>query len=128
MTNLPTATLTLTQTPGLTVTSMPTATASDSGGPLEITRLLPVPNPNPTSFELLLSGPAEETELRLYTSAEVCVVVIKGPACRAGWCSVPMPAEWLARAPNGVFYARAWAKQGGRSSRPSGVAKLIILR
>jgi len=91
--------------------------------PLEIIQSLPVPNPNPDRLAILAQGGPGELELKLYTSAMVCVgqaVVTVGP----GWNQV-RGLDLSSRA-NGLYYVHL--KAAGDKKSAVRVGKLCILR
>ena len=130
----PTPTPSLTRTPTLTdtpVVALPTSTStsvpSGNGGPLEILHVVAVPNPNPTSIQLELSGPADEVELFLYSRAETKVRAWTVGGVAGGWVTVPLGAHWSDGLASDTYYLVAEAKQGGRVAKRK-IAKLLLLR
>ena len=138
MTGTPSLTRTSTTTPtqlaaAPTATATPSATlvaASTAGidGSLEILDLQAVPNPNPGSVALQLSGPADEVQVDVYSVAETKVASRVSGACNAGWSRVPLPLGWAESLPSGVYYLRAVARQGSRRSAAFHPIKLVLLR
>jgi hypothetical protein len=87
-----------------------------------------VPNPNPGSISVHLAGFADQVTLKIYTTAETCVASVHSGPLPSGWSTVPLPADWLKQAPNGLYFIRAVASQGSRRSLPGPAAKLLLAR
>jgi hypothetical protein len=113
----------------------PTATASPSGaptvpgsGPLQVLGLRGAPNPDPRAVAILLSGPADAAELRLWTPALVLIGSVRSGPLAAGWQQVPLPAGLLAAAPRGLCYATVRLERGAQRSAPVAPLRLFRLR
>jgi hypothetical protein len=92
----------------------PTATP-DPAGPLVIEAAVPFPNPDPRSIRIKLAGPADRVTLKVYTVAWVLAAQVESGPLKAGWNSIPLPAE-LAGAPSGLYYLALQAQAGERRS------------
>ena len=96
---------------------VPVPSATPEPGPVAIGTACPVPNPNPAALKALLEGPVDSIELRVYTPAMVCAGTVAGGAESQGWATVPLPADFVAAAPNGVYFFRMTARRGGSESK-----------
>ena len=123
-------TRTLSVSPSPTVASTATLTPPSGGGhveelPAKILQVVPCPNPNPLAIAVLLQGHADELQARLYGASLRRLSQAKLGACGPGWVTVPLPAEFLEEAANGVYYYRVTA-DGQASAGVTG--KFLMLR
>ena len=109
-----------TPTPGISATDLP-------GGPAEISASAPVPNPNPAFLDVLMEGPADAWELRIYTEALVRVATISGGSLEKGWNRVNVPEDTLRGLANGTYYYLVWPLKHGAPGRPV-LGRLTLLR
>ncbi|MES2201679.1 MAG: glycosyl hydrolase family 18 protein [candidate division FCPU426 bacterium] len=107
-----------------TVTPVGSATDQES----KILGAWPLPNPNPSIFRVRLDGAVDSLQLEIYTEAMQVVVSTAAGPFSSGWQNMAVPADFLASAPNGVYFYRLISKSGGSdgSVRPKG--KLLMLR
>jgi hypothetical protein len=94
-----------------------------------VVRALALPNPGPHALAVLLAGPADALDLRLYTTALVLAGDwrLPGPFA-AGWRTLPLPGSLPGALPNGLYYAvlRPW--RGGAAGKGPGPVKLYWAR
>lgn len=77
---------------------------------------------------MLLDGPAESLELRVYSAAENRVAAASAGPFPAGWCRVDLPPSFSAEAPRGLYFARVVARRGALRSLPVRPLRLLLLR
>lgn len=95
-------------------------------GPLVITDLLGLPNPNPHAFMLKLSGPSDRCSITIYSKAMARLGEFSAPGANGpGWVQVPAN---LADFSNGSYYFTASAERAGRRSEKLAPGKLFILK
>jgi hypothetical protein len=112
----PPATLTATLSPSLT-----------PGGPLLISKVAPLPQPNPRQVAVLLAGPADGISLKAYSVNWVLVrpaLWMKGVG--PGWNQVNIQ-TLVTGLPNGVYFLMVQAQRGSSHS-PVCRARLVILK
>ncbi|MGH7442437.1 MAG: glycosyl hydrolase 53 family protein [bacterium] len=95
-------------------------------GPLVVTALDPVPNPNPIELAVDLAGPAESVVIRVYTKALTLAFGFSVPGLATGWHSIDLPPTW-GELPDGMYYVQAQALHGGTVSKPV-FAKVMVLK
>jgi len=118
----PTPTSTVTNTPTLKPTSTP---APSSYGPLKILSVSGVPNPNPRSLVVQLSGPADWVEADVFTAAEVLALQAGIGASGPGYNQILLPRALQSLA-SGVYFVRIRASEGGQPA-PVKFAKVMLL-
>ncbi|HTB23205.1 MAG TPA: family 16 glycosylhydrolase [bacterium] len=123
----PTSAATPTPSPTAGPSAAPTADATPASGGNGILGSCPVPDPNPVSIRVLLSGYADSVRVDIYTKA----LVLAGEAglenAPAGWVSVPLPASFTGGAANGLYYYRVVSLREGSASKAV-AGKLLLLR
>ena len=88
----------------------------------------PWPIPNPSVMAVELDGTADHVELRVYSPAMDLESVVDSGPCVPGWNEIPMPAGWMAKAPNGVYFVRVAAWLDGSVSEPFKPSTFVLLR
>jgi len=73
-----------------------------------------------------LAVPCDSVELRVYSSAMVCVGVREAGPQPAGWSRIPWPDALARDAGDGLFFYRVVAHAGGLQS--AGTGRLVLLR
>jgi len=104
----------------------PTWTADSAGPP--IAKALPAQNPNPTALAVQLKRGVDKLTLKIYSAAMAVVAQQELGSCGPGWQTLPLPAAFLAQAPNGTYYFVVVAQSASGSSRINGLGSLVILR
>jgi hypothetical protein len=99
-----------------------------SGGDLEILESHPYPNPNPGSISVLLNGPAESLELKVYTAAMVAVGSRQRGASLGGWVQIPLPDGIKNSASAGLYYYVVSGRNGGKRAKAPHSGKLFIIK
>ncbi len=97
-----------------------------AGGPLVVSALFPVPNPNPDQLAVHLEGPSDAMEVSVYTKALVLALRFETPGLSAGWQSLNLPAAF-GHLPNGIYYLLLRAHRGAAWSQPA-MTKAMLLR
>ncbi len=120
--------------PTPTASPSPSATPgpSSSSEPPRIEQCLPVPNPNSGAggaLRLKLAGPAADLRLEIYSPALQSLGSWSSGPYGAGWVSLPLPADFLQAAPNGIYFYRVESRldQGGRAESEA-KGKFVILK
>ncbi|HTB22524.1 MAG TPA: DUF4832 domain-containing protein [bacterium] len=111
-------------TPTYTPTPIPSATPAESNS---IAATAPLPDPNPTALKAQLAGWADSVVAKIYSGAMIHVATVSIGASQAGWVALPLPADFLKNAANGVYYYRIVEIQGSQDSKPMG-GKFMIIR
>lgn len=86
-----------------------------------------MPDPNPASLRILLSGDADSVRVDIYTKALVRVAEAETGGVTAGWISVPLPASFTQNGANGLYYYRVVCVRKGSASKAA-AGKLLLLR
>jgi hypothetical protein len=76
---------------------------------------------------MLMEGPADAWELRIYTEALVRVATISGGSLEKGWNRVNVPEDTLRGLANGTYYYLVWPLKHGAPGRPV-LGRLTLLR
>ena len=131
---------TSTNTPVQTATPVPTATAAPAGaskgtpapvdGTLQILKGAAVPNPDPSSLSLLISGPCDTIEIRVYSvsMARVDAGITVPVSTEGGWVQAPLPPAFLAGLPKGAYFYAATALRGSLKSLKPFVGTMVWLK
>jgi hypothetical protein len=104
---------------------MPSATL-DATLPLKILSSAPLPNPNPTGFDVEIQGRCEEATLSLYSPGMRLLAKSKAGALGPGWVTIPMPAGFTAGAASGLYYYHVDISGAGQHAGYTG--KFFILK
>ena len=120
----PTPTRTRTATPALTTVPSPVPTALT---PLAIEQVWAVPNPNPSSIALKLSGNADKVILRIWSVGFQLLQTYESGAVPAGWSNVALPWVFQRYAPNGTYYLTVEVQRAGLKAGSKPV-KFVVLR
>lgn len=128
LTQSPQASPTATHTRTTVVPVLTQSPTPRTGGTLNIEKALPVPNPNPTIFYVLLSGWADQVELKLYSNGNTLIKTqVSGPHY-PGWSIVYIPADFLANASNGTYFYSLVAKNNAGAQSAPAKGTLVIAR
>jgi len=115
-----------TPSPGGAATHPPFSATVAGSGPLGVQRAVPEPNPDPRWLALLMGGPADRAEVRIYTQAFIVAGVVPVGPLAAGWNRLDL-GSWGAGLPSGTYFLEVRAWRGAAVSR-STVVKTVLLR
>ncbi|HTB22522.1 MAG TPA: DUF4832 domain-containing protein [bacterium] len=127
-------TRTASATPGASPTPSPTATraatplptAVSGSGPNRILATAPVPNPNPTALKVELESDVDSVVAEIYSMALVRVATVTAGPSEAGWITLPLPADFVSGAANGLYYYRVIGVRGSNQSKQA-TGRFLIL-
>lgn len=101
--------------------------AYEAGSPWGVLKAVAEPNPNPACLRVLMEGPADAVEWRVYTPALACAAQGRGGPVAAGWNRVPLGAE-LDGLASGLYHVQVRAVRGPHRSWKGAQAKLHLAR
>jgi len=101
--------------------------ATPSNGPLQITGVWGIPNPNPRYLWVQLMGPADSIMVEFFTCAEIRAVAnVQAGSFQIGYNRVELP-KGVSGLANGIYYVRVVAMRGGSVSGAQ-IGKVAMLR
>jgi len=111
-----------------TQTGSPQASTS-ANGPLVVQKVLPLPNPGATKIAVLLAGPADSVEIRVWTVALVLATDIESgdQTLSQGWNEISLPEDFLQKSAAGLYYVTVSARRGAAETTSSAPVALYKL-
>jgi hypothetical protein len=93
---------------------------------LQVLQAVPLPNPNPAAFRILLSGPADACTVQVYSTAMVRLASLsRHAALPGGWMELDARELGLA---NGTYFFEVSASRGDVRSLKPFIGRLVVLR
>jgi hypothetical protein len=113
----------------------PTATETLEPSPYDdygVTKGVPVPNPNPESIYVKLTGPCDKLSFKVYSKAMVRMATLVDDTryAKAGWERVPVDRIGLKNVikAKGTYYLVVQAMRGSRVSDKKVTVKVVVIR
>jgi hypothetical protein len=87
-----------------------------------------VPNPNPRAIQVELAGSDDALSLKIYAVSMACVAELSQGPSNAGWVTLPLPADFVSHAPNGLYFYRINSVRDGMGNLGVAVGSFMIAR